>query len=123
MPVVHTARQSRPHPRWIGEPFQMATADGNRVVLITGASSGIGQSCATHLAGLGYRVFGAARSCPLEIREQSLSTLPMDIRDAASVQSGVGRVIDAAGRIDVLINNAGYVLAGAVEDLTPADLE
>src|SRR5262245_22747877 len=101
----------------------MTRADGNRVVLVTGASSGIGKARAEHLTSRGHRVFGAARSCPLEIREQGLSTLPMDIRDAASVENGVQRVIEAAGRIDVLVNNAGYVLAGAVEDLTPEDLQ
>ena len=94
----------------------------NQVVLVTGASSGIGQACAARLTSSGYRVFGALRSSPTSIHERGLSTITMDVCDTSSVQAGVAQVIDAAGRIDTVVNNAGIVLAGAVEDLTPEDL-
>jgi NAD(P)-dependent dehydrogenase (short-subunit alcohol dehydrogenase family) len=100
----------------------MSRNTSNRVVLITGASSGIGQACAERLASRGYRVFGASRSCPTSIHERGLSTIAMDVCDAASVQTAVAQVIDAAGQIDTCVNNAGIVLAGAVEDLSPEDL-
>ena len=85
-----------------------------RVVLITGASSGIGQACAEHLASQGHRVFGtsrdpAAKQLPYEL-------LTMDVTDEASVVSAVRTVVEKAGRIDVLVNNAGMGLAGAVEE-------
>src|SRR4051812_10747890 len=100
----------------------MSRNPSNRVVLITGASSGIGQACAARLISRGYRVFGASRSCPTSIQERGLSTITMDVCDTSSVQAGIARVIDAAGQIDTIVNNAGIVLAGAVEDLSPEDL-
>src|SRR6476660_1328190 len=100
----------------------MSRNRSDRVVLITGASSGIGQACAARLTSCGYRVFGAARSCPTSIHQRGLSTVTMDVCDAISVQAGVAQVLDIAGHIDTIVNNAGIVLAGAVEDLLPEDL-
>ncbi len=77
------------------------------VALVTGASSGIGKSCAEHLAKSGYRVYGASRSS---------SELPMDVRDEASVRTAIADLIAREGRIDVVVNNAGIAVAGAVED-------
>lgn len=87
-----------------------------QVVLITGASSGIGKACAQHLAARGHRVFGTHRD-PLAAREQvPYELLAMDVTDEASVTTAVRAVLDSAGRIDVLVNNAGAGLAGAVEE-------
>jgi NAD(P)-dependent dehydrogenase (short-subunit alcohol dehydrogenase family) len=74
---------------------------------VTGASSGIGKSCAEHLAKSGYRVYGASRRS---------AALPMDVRDDASVRAAVADLITREGRIDVVVNNAGIAIAGAVED-------
>ena len=93
-----------------------------RVVLITGASSGIGAACAARLAADGHRVFGTARGAEPPAAPGGVEWLTLDVRDDASVASGVGGVIEAAGRVDVLVNNAGIGLAGAVEDTTPEDL-
>ena len=92
-----------------------------KVVLITGASSGIGAACAARLAADGHRVFGTTRGAePPEAA--GIAWLTLDVRDTASVERGVREVVDAAGRIDVLVNNAGIGIAGAVEDTTPEDL-
>ena len=89
------------------------------VVLITGATSGIGQACAQHLARRGYQVFGTGRRAPFPPRstpEGSPVLIHMDVTQDESVRRAVDYIVERAGRIDVLVNNAGYSLAGAVED-------
>jgi NAD(P)-dependent dehydrogenase (short-subunit alcohol dehydrogenase family) len=92
-----------------------------QVVLITGASSGIGAACAARLAAAGHRVFGASRR-PAAPGPAGGEWLTLDVCDAASVAAGVEHVLRSAGRIDVLVNNAGMGIAGAVEDTPPEDL-
>jgi NAD(P)-dependent dehydrogenase (short-subunit alcohol dehydrogenase family) len=84
------------------------------VVLITGTSSGIGRACAEALATSGYRVFGTQRR-PRE-GSAAFETLIVDVDDAASVSRAVATVVDKAGRIDAVINNAGNAWMGAVEE-------
>jgi NAD(P)-dependent dehydrogenase (short-subunit alcohol dehydrogenase family) len=86
-----------------------------KVVVVTGASSGIGAAVARRLAAHGHRVFGASRS-PDQC-EDGLETLPLDVRDPASVAALVEVVLARAGRIDVLVNNAGVMLFGPVEEV------
>jgi NAD(P)-dependent dehydrogenase (short-subunit alcohol dehydrogenase family) len=86
-----------------------------RVVLITGASSGIGQACARHLARQGYQVFGTSRR-PQGGADEPFEMIPMDVTDEDSVRQGVATVLARAGRLDVLVNNAGFGFGGAVED-------
>src|SRR5271169_1871622 len=98
-------------------------------VLITGATDGLGKAAALLLAARGYRVFAAGRSAEKRAqldamaRQQKLplETLEMDVCDDLSVQSAVASVYQKAGAIDVLINNAGLVYVGAVEDLRLED--
>jgi NAD(P)-dependent dehydrogenase (short-subunit alcohol dehydrogenase family) len=101
-------------------------ADKNtQTVLITGATDGLGKAAALFLAERGYRVFAAGRSAAKRAQLDALArekklpleTLEMDVCDDASVKAGVSTVQGKAGAIDVLINNAGFVYAGAVEDL------
>jgi NAD(P)-dependent dehydrogenase (short-subunit alcohol dehydrogenase family) len=84
-----------------------------RVVLITGASSGIGQLCATHLQQRGYRVYGTSRRSAFAA---PYSMLEMNVDDDASVQRGIERIVAETGQLDVVVNNAGYSLVGAVEE-------
>ncbi len=103
------------------EPTTEPRSDA-KIVLITGASSGIGLCCARLLAEHGYRVFGTSRRVG-SLAGQPFEPVEMDVCDEASVARGVERVLAAAGRIDVVINNAGYALAGSVEDTSIAEAQ
>lgn len=90
-----------------------------KVALVTGASAGIGEATALKLLKQGYTVYAAARRVE---KMQSLAkagaiVLAMDVTDDASMQAGVRKIIAQSGRIDVLVNNAGYGSYGAVEDV------
>ena len=87
-----------------------------RVVLITGASSGIGRATAELLAARGHRVFGGVRAAATTRPLAGVELVPLDVRDEASVKACVEGVHSRAGRTDVLINNAGVNLVGAVEE-------
>ena len=91
-----------------------------KVILITGASSGIGYDAALILAGQGHKVYGAARRVELMdgLREKGVVPVRMDVTDEQSMLDGVQSIIDAEGRIDVLVNNAGYGYMGAIENVT-----
>jgi NAD(P)-dependent dehydrogenase (short-subunit alcohol dehydrogenase family) len=91
------------------------------VVLITGTSSGIGQACAARLQQHGYRVFGTSRQPQPD--NGSFTTMVMDVDDDASVQSGIDRIVQQTGRLDVVVNNAGITYAGAIEDTSIAEAQ
>jgi len=94
------------------------------VVLITGASAGFGRACAERLGRLGHRVYGTSRGAEFPERAAfgaSPLMIPMDVRDEASVQRAVDFVSKQEGRIDVVVNNAGVGLAGAIEDTSIAE--
>lgn len=100
----------------------------DRVVIITGASAGIGAATARAFASAGARLVLAARSPePLQRLAADLPgepvVVPTDVSDPAQCRALVERALAAYGRIDILINNAGVGLAGPVAELAPADLE
>ena len=90
-----------------------------RVVLVTGASSGIGEATALELVQRGFTVYGAARRIDrmTGLAAHGVRTFEMDVTDDASMTSGVERILREQGRIDVLVNNAGYGSYGALEDV------
>jgi NAD(P)-dependent dehydrogenase (short-subunit alcohol dehydrogenase family) len=94
-----------------------------KVCLVTGASSGIGRVTALELLRAGHTVYGAARRVHKmdDIRAAGGHALEMDARDNADLDRVVATVLDERQRIDVLVNNAGTVLHGAIEDV-PLDL-
>lgn len=85
------------------------------VVLVTGASTGIGRETARRLVAAGYRVFGTSRKGGPDF--DGVEHVALDVCDDASVEAAVAGVVARAGRIDVLVNNAGYLEAGAVEEV------
>jgi NAD(P)-dependent dehydrogenase (short-subunit alcohol dehydrogenase family) len=89
----------------------------NNVALVTGVSSGIGWATAELLAQHGFCVFGTMRR-PGEIRPSGVEILPLDVRDDASARSCLDRVLGTAGRLDLLVNNAGVALYGALEEVS-----
>ena len=95
--------------------------DNPRVILVTGASSGIGRACAGRCARSGFRVFGMARTTPAAL-DEGVRFLTGDVRDDASVQECVSRVLREAGRIDVLVNCAGIVVAGPAEEMLAEEI-
>jgi NAD(P)-dependent dehydrogenase (short-subunit alcohol dehydrogenase family) len=90
-----------------------------RVALVTGGSSGIGERTAVRLHEAGFEVYAVARRVERmqDLAEAGVRVFAMDVTDDRSMTSGVERVLSEAGRIDVLVNNAGYGSYGAVEDV------
>lgn len=90
-----------------------------KVALVTGASSGIGLATAHLFAEKGYAVYAVARRVePMKaLAAAGATTFSMDVTDDTSMTVGVQRIIDEQGRVDVLVNNAGYGSYGALEDV------
>jgi NAD(P)-dependent dehydrogenase (short-subunit alcohol dehydrogenase family) len=90
-----------------------------RVALVTGASSGIGERTALRLHEAGFTVYAVARRVERMqgLADAGVHVFAMDVTDDASMTAGVERIVDEQGRIDVLVNNAGYGSYGAVEDV------
>jgi NAD(P)-dependent dehydrogenase (short-subunit alcohol dehydrogenase family) len=95
----------------------------SNVALVTGASSGIGRATALELLRAGYTVYGTARNVESldALQEAGGNTLAMDVTKEPEVEHAVETIVDAQGRIDVLVNNAGYGLYGAAEDVPIED--
>lgn len=89
------------------------------VALVTGASSGIGRATADALLGAGFRVFGTSRRAASR-PSAGVTMLTCDVTDDASVAAVVDDVLAKAGRIDLLVNNAGMGLFGGAEESSTA---
>ena len=91
-----------------------------KIILLTGASSGIGKQTAEFLAKEGHKVYGGARRVNEMESLKAFGVVPisLDVTDENSIKNAVGEIIQNEGRIDVLVNNAGYGSYGAIEDVT-----
>ncbi|MFV2039909.1 MAG: SDR family oxidoreductase, partial [Acidimicrobiales bacterium] len=95
------------------------------VTVITGANSGIGRATALHLAGAGHRVFGTMRSLSKGDKLEALAAdmgveitpIVLDVTDDAQVTAGFDKILDTAGTVDVLVNNAGIASNASLEDV------
>ncbi|KAG9563219.1 hypothetical protein KCV01_g20770, partial [Aureobasidium melanogenum] len=97
----------------------MNTSQKQRVVLVTGASSGIGEAVALRLASEGIVTYAAARRVDRmeHLKSRGVHVLSLDVTDAASIQACVDTIERAHGGIDILVNNAGYGSYGAIEEV------
>ncbi len=93
------------------------------VALVTGASSGMGKAFVLRLLAEGYCVYAAARRVDRmsEIADAGAAAVAMDVTVDASMVAAIGRIVSERGRIDVLVNNAGYGQYGALEDVPMAE--
>ena len=91
-----------------------------KIVLITGASSGMGRATARYLAARGYKVYALSRSVSKlsDIATKHLIPVEIDLKEYASIEKAVFRIVKEEKRVDILINNAGYGVVSALEYAT-----
>lgn len=95
----------------------------SRIVLITGASSGIGKSMAAFLKEKGLTVYGTSRKAIQGEVIDGINFVPMDVTQTESVQSAIDYILAKEGHIDILVNNAGIGMVGSVEDSHPDEMK
>jgi short-subunit dehydrogenase len=95
----------------------------SKIAIVTGASSGIGKSAAMKLNNAGFTVYGLARRVESmsSLKKKGIHTLYMDITNEESVNQAFKTIITETGRVDVLVNNAGYGMYGSVEETSIED--
>ncbi|UYW02197.1 SDR family oxidoreductase [Flavobacterium agricola] len=93
-----------------------------KVILITGGSSGIGKSIGEYLQKQGYIVYGTSRT-PEKITNSLIPLVALDVRDVVSIKQCINQVIEKEGRLDVLINNAGVGITGPLEEIPMEEIK
>ncbi len=94
----------------------------NKVVLITGGSSGIGKSVGEYLHAKGFTVYGTSRN-PQNVKDSVFPLIALDVRNTQSIQEAVAQVIAKESRLDVLINNAGVGITGPLEEIPAEEIK
>jgi NAD(P)-dependent dehydrogenase (short-subunit alcohol dehydrogenase family) len=94
----------------------------NKVVLITGGSSGIGKSIGEFLHHKGFVVYGTSRN-PEKVLNAIFPLIDLDVRDVDSINKAVAKVIAISGRLDVVINNAGVGITGPLEEIPTVEIK
>ncbi|ALM07259.1 short-chain dehydrogenase [Sediminicola sp. YIK13] len=95
----------------------------NKVVLITGGSSGIGKSIGILLTSKGYKVYGTTRSVNKYPDFNFFSLLELDVNDPTSIKKAIDDLLEKEGRLDVLINNAGIGITGPIEETPHEEIQ
>ncbi len=93
----------------------------SKVVFITGGSSGIGKCVGEYLTLKGYKVYGTSRN-PEKIKQSKFPLVALDVRDSDSIKKAIEQVISQSGKIDILINNAGVGITGAIEEVSQQEI-
>ena len=93
-----------------------------KVVLITGGSSGIGKAIGDFLFHKGFTVYGTSRN-PEKVSNSLFPLIALDVREVASIQSAVATIIQEAGRLDIVINNAGVGITGPLEEIPMEEIK
>ena len=93
----------------------------SKVVLITGASSGIGKAAAEFLSVKGFKVYGTGRN-PKNNENNGYSLLPLDVTKPETISFTVNLILEKEGRLDVLVNNAGMGITGPIEDTPTSEM-
>lgn len=93
-----------------------------KVVFITGASSGIGKAIAEYLQTKNYSVYGTSRN-PDKYPDSKINLLALDVTDSDSIQKAINQLLEKENRIDVLINNAGAGITGALEEIPTSEIK
>ncbi|OOG76705.1 SDR family oxidoreductase [Flavobacterium sp. A45] len=94
----------------------------NKVVLITGGSSGIGKSIGEFLHHKGFVVYGTSRN-PERVLNSIFPLIALDVRDADTIQLAVAKIVAISGRLDVVINNAGVGITGPLEEIPMEEIK
>lgn len=93
----------------------------NKVVLITGGSSGIGKSIGEFLHQKGFVVYGTSRN-PEKVLNSIFPLVALDVRNVESIQNAVSKIIETSGRLDIVINNAGVGITGPLEEIPTEEI-
>lgn len=101
----------------------MGNNKSSKVVLITGASSGIGKAIAEHLQSKGFTVYGTSRNPEKQKNSISFPLLKLDVTRLETIKAAVGQLISETGKIDILINNAGVGITGPIEETPDEEIK
>src|SRR5437763_8610619 len=112
------------------ENKNMSVNEG-KVAIVTGSATGIGYETAIHLAKNGFHTYASMRNLPkadevtkmAKSKNLPLRVIQLDVTDDISITKAIDTVINESGKIDVLVNNAGYGLIGSIEDISIEDLK
>jgi short-subunit dehydrogenase len=101
----------------------MSRQKKSKVIIVTGASSGMGKQTATTLIEQGHSVYGLARRVEKmqELVKKGGQALEVDVTKPTEIKQAIDYIVQKEGRVDILINNAGYAVYGAVEDVSLDD--
>lgn len=94
----------------------------NKVVLITGGSSGIGKSIGEFLHHKGFVVYGTSRN-PERVLNSVFPLVTLDVRNAETIRAAVAKIIATSGRLDIVINNAGVGITGPLEEIPTEEIK